>query len=170
MKRLVHFLASAAALCLAVPSGANAADSGAQQAMNSRQYLVGRWNCAHTVGDFSGTYITSFANALGGGWLRQTYEFPATATEPAWTAEFLTGYDGRLSRWVRMGVLSTGPYFGMVSRDLGDGWMWVYAFPGASGATATWTKKSDSEFTIDGPQYIQNGRPMSERHTCKKSP
>ena len=167
MRSQFLFLAALAALSLIRPASAGANEA-AQQALQSAQYLVGRWACAHTVGDFAGTYTTNFTPALGGNWLRQTYEFPATATEPAWTAEFLMSYNG--TRWTRLGVLSTGMSFGMVSWGPTVNWFWVYGFPGTSGATASWTKKSDSEFTIDGPQYTENGKPVTERHDCKKTP
>jgi hypothetical protein len=167
MKRHLGVFAAVATMLLAAPSSAYA-DPTATQAMKSVQYLVGTWNCAHTVGDFSGTYTTNFASALGDLWLRQRYEFPATNTDPAWRGEFFLGYDGRASRWARFGAMSTGQYFGMVSRSTGDSWLWVYVLPGVSG-TATWTKKSDSEFTIDGPDYSMNGKPVTEHHICKKS-
>ena len=51
-------LAAVAALSLSVFLPAHAAPS-VSEAMQSVQYLVGTWNCAHTVGDFSGTYVMS---------------------------------------------------------------------------------------------------------------
>ena len=168
MKRILALPAALAALLLALPADAEAAPSPAE-AMRSVHYLVGTWNCAHTVGDFSGTYTTSFAGALGGQWLKQRYDFPATSTEPAWYGEFYFGYDGRVPRWVRFGAMSTGQYFGMVSKDAGVTSMaWDYRLPG-SPARATWTKRSDAEFTIDGPSYPENGKLVTEHHTCKKS-
>jgi hypothetical protein len=32
----------------------------------------------------------------------------------------------------------------------------------------TWTKKSDAEYAIDGPEYPQNGKLVTEHHLCKK--
>jgi hypothetical protein len=160
--------AAIATMLAASPSYAYA-DPSAQQALQSVQYLVGTWNCAHTVGDFSGTYTTGFANALGNLWLRQTYDFPATKTEPAWHGEFFLGYDARVPRWVRFGALSTGQYFGMLSKTTSNTtWPWEYVLPGVTGR-ATWTKKSDAEFTVDGPDYTMNGKPVTEHHVCKKA-
>jgi hypothetical protein len=167
--RAASFLAlsvAVATLLLGAPTRAQAQSDPA--AMKSVQFLVGTWNCAHTVGDFSGTYTTSFANALDNKWLKQRYDFPATKNEPAWYGEFYLGYDGRVPRWVRFGAMSTGQYFGMVSKDASVTTMaWTYRLPGAT--TAVWTKKSDSEFTIDGPSYPENGKTVTEHHICKKS-
>jgi hypothetical protein len=163
------FAALAAALLLA-PACANAEapDPRIAQGMMQVRFLAGTWNCAHTVGDFSGTYTTSFTNALGNLWLKQRYDFPATKTEPAWGGEFYWGYDPRFPRWVRFGAMSTGMYFGMVSKDANaDIFVFDYRLPGGN-ATATWTKKSETEFTIDGPSYPENGRTVTEHHDCKK--
>ena len=169
MKRTLARAALIAALFAASPVSAEPPDPAALQAMKSVQFLVGRWNCAHTVGDFSGTYTTSFANALEGLWLKQRYDFPATANERAWYGEFFLGYDARVPRWVRFGAMSTGQYFGMVSKDGNVTTMvFDYRLPGA-GATATWTKRSDAEFSIDGPTYPENGKLVTEHHTCKKA-
>jgi hypothetical protein len=169
MTRRLGLSAAVIAMLIAAPSYSSAQPT-APQEMVAVQYLVGTWNCAHTVGDFSGTYTTSFANALGGLWLRQTYDFPATKIDPAWHGEFFTGYDDRVSRWVRFGALSTGQYFGMVSKTTSvTVWPWDYVLPGTTGH-ATWTKVSDSEFTVDGPEYTQSGKPVKEHHTCKKQP
>jgi hypothetical protein len=32
----------------------------------------------------------------------------------------------------------------------------------------TWTKKSDAEYAIDGPEYPQSGKLVTEHHVCKK--
>jgi hypothetical protein len=154
-------------LAFAAPGGAQAAPSPAE-AMNTVRYLVGTWNCDHTVGNFSGTYRTSFAVALGGRWLQQRYDFPATATEPAWYGEFFLGYDERVPRWVRFGAMSTGQYFAMVSSTpSADSMSWTYRLPG--GGSATWTKRSDREFAIDGPSYPENGATVTEYHVCRKA-
>jgi hypothetical protein len=171
MRRTLALFAAVATLLFAAPLAGNAepVDPAARQAMTSVQYLVGNWNCAHTVGSFSGTYTTSFTNALNNLWLKQRYDFPATQTEPAWFGEFYLGYDARVTHWVRFGAMSTGQYFGMASKDASITTMaWAYRFPG-TGASAVWTKKSDSEFTIDGPSYPENGTTVTEHHICKKS-
>src|SRR5207249_5412619 len=87
----------------------------AQQKLESVDYLVGTWNCAHTVGTFSGTYTTTYTKVLGGLWLQQRYDFPPTKTadrnEPAITADPLIGSDGRPQTWVRFFAISLGQYF-----------------------------------------------------------
>ena len=92
--------------------------------MASVDYLVGTWNCAHTVGAYSGTYRTTYAKILGGAWLRQTYEFPPRqfgANELPVNAEFLIGYDERRQSWVRFGAISTGQYCAIRMTDMPDG-------------------------------------------------
>jgi hypothetical protein len=169
MKRTLCVLAVVATTVLA-PSNVSSAPT-AQEGMKSVQYLVGTWRCAHTVGDFSGTYTETFANALDGRWLRQTYEFPATNSEPAVRAEYFFEYDQRVPRWVRFGAHSNGQYYGMYSKSAGTAeWVWNYVLPSSGASPATWTKKSDAEYTIDGPSYPENGRTVTEHHTCKKAP
>jgi len=176
MKRTLMWLAAVSTTLLAVPS-ADAAPT-ARQKMASLQYLVGTWSCAHTVGTFSGTYTTSYANALGDLWLRQTYDFPPRQfgeQGDAVRAEFLMGYDERRQAWVRFGVLSTGQYFAIRMTDTGGGgWSWKYvsffkrSTPETADSDATFTKKSDSEYVVDGPSYEEAGTPVREHHVCKK--
>jgi hypothetical protein len=169
MKRIFGLVAAVGVTVLAGSSGASAAPT-AQEGMASIQFLVGTWNCAHTVGDFSGTYVETFANAMNGRWLKQTYEFPATGTEPAVRAEYFFEYDQRVPRWVRFGAHSNGQYYGMYSTSAGDPtWVWSYVLPTSRG-TATWTKRSNTEYTIDGPEYPENGKLVTEHHRCTKAP
>ena len=131
MRRNLDLFAAVAATFFAARAWVDAAPA-AQQKIASVQYLVGTWNCAHTVGTFSGTYTTTYAKALGDLWLKQTYDFPPTQTaesEPAVHAEY---------------------------------------FPEAPGSDATFTKKSDSEYAVDGPSYEQNGTRVTEHHVCRK--
>jgi hypothetical protein len=150
----------------------------APQKMTSVEYLVGSWNCAHTVGEFSGTYKTSYAKVLGGVWLRQTYEFPPRQfgdNEPPVNAEFLIGYDERRQAWVRFGAISTGQYFAIRMTDTPNGgWSYKYVSffnrqqPETSDSDATFTKRSDSEYIVDGPSYPANGVRVTEHHVCRK--
>jgi hypothetical protein len=56
----------------------------------------------------------------------------------------------------------------MVTKDANAGtFVFDYRLPGPN-ATATWTKKSETEFTIDGPSYPENGKTVTEHHDCKK--
>jgi hypothetical protein len=153
----------------AVLAGSLSGGPAAAAPEDALDYLVGTWNCAHTVGDFSGTYVTKFAKVLGDRWLEQTYDFPAMASEPAIRADYFLGYDPRRAGWVRFGAHSNGMYFGMRSTGPSDATIaWQYVLPGAN-ASATWTKRSDREFAIDGPSYPQNGRTVTEHHVCKKT-
>ena len=155
------------------------AESALQQKMVSVEYLVGTWTCAHTVGSTSGTYKTSYAKILGGHWLRQTYEFPPGqfgANDPTVNAEFLIGYDERRQAWVRFGAISTGQYFAIRMNETADGgWSYKYVsfFPRQQPETpesdATFTRKSDSEYVVEGPSYPENGVRVTEHHVCRKS-
>jgi len=136
--------------------------------MQLAQFLVGKWNCKHTVGDFSGTYTTTYTSAMGGAWIEQVYDFPATASEAPVHAEYFLSYDGRIPQWVRFGAHSNAQYYGMVGERLGNIWSWNYVLPGRSGSVV-WTKKSDTEYAVDGPSYPQAGKMVTEHHTCTKA-
>jgi hypothetical protein len=174
MKRFV-FLFAIALLLLLLPPGANA-DSTAQQEIQSVQYLIGTWNCAHTVGTFSGTYTTTYTNALDNRWIKQTYDFPATSAGPPMQAEYFMGYDQPHQAWVRFGAMTTGQYFPIRMTDTGNGWSWKYASffnrqrPETPGSDATFTRVSDSEYRVNGPTYRENGTGpvVTEHHVCKK--
>ena len=167
-----------AAVAVALFSATCAWAESAPDKLASVEYLVGTWNCAHTVGDFSGTYKTSYAKILGGAWLRQTYEFPPKqfgANAQPVSAEFLIGYDERRQAWVRFGVTSTGQYFAIRMTDMPNGWSYKYVSffsrqqPETSDSDATFTKKSESEYLVEGPSYPENGVRVTERHVCRKA-
>ena len=126
MKRNLGLCAAVSAATLFAASAWAGVSPVVQQKIASVQYLVGSWNCAHTVGAFAGTYTTTYAKPLGDLWLRQTYDFPAeqmAASEPPVRAEFIMGYDERRQAWVRFGVTSTGQYFAIRMTDTGEnGW------------------------------------------------
>ena len=137
--------------------------------LQSAAFLVGTWNCKHTVGDFSGTYITTYASTLGDRWLKQTYDFPATGEDAQPVhAEYFLGYDVRVDRWVRFGAHNNAQYYGMFGKRADNVWSWSYVLPGTSGS-AVWTRQSDVEYTVDGPSYPQNGKVVTEHHACRKS-
>jgi hypothetical protein len=145
--------------------------------MRAVQFLVGTWSCAHTVGDFKGTYTTTYTSALDGQWLRQIYDFPTlgSGTGPA-HGEFFIGYDSHFKRWVRWGMLSTGDYWAMTATQSDNTWSWSYALPRRPGSgtyedkdQVTWMKKSDAEYIVDCPTYPQNGKTVTEHHDCRKS-
>lgn len=143
--------------------------------MASVQYLVGTWSCEHTVGSFSGKYTTAYAKVLGDAWLRQTYDFPSGQfAEAPVKAEFLMGYDERRQAWVRFGAISNGQYFAIRMTETPGGWSWKYVSffrreqPETADADATFTKKSDAEYVVDGPSYPQDGVRVTEHHRCAK--
>jgi hypothetical protein len=159
-------IAALAALLLAATPYASAPAAAEEGPL---QYLVGTWNCAHTVGDFSGTYATTYVPALDNAWIRQTYDFPATQTDPAVHAEYYLSYDPRVKRLVRFGAHSNGQYYAMKTTTITDTvWSWTYVLP-SPGSDLTWTRRSDGEYALDGPSYTQNGKPVTEHHVCKKA-
>jgi hypothetical protein len=150
----------------------------AREKMASVNYLVGNWSCAHTVGTFSGKYTTTYTKVLGNLWLKETYDFPpqqtAERTEPAIAAEALIGYDEYRQAWVRFFANSLGQYFSIRMTETGNGWSYKYISffkttkPETPEADATFTRKSDTEYLIDGPTYPENGTQVTEHHSCHK--
>lgn len=173
--RKPFYLGLATLLLAAAPSQSHAAS----QKLSIVDYLIGTWDCAHTVGTFSGTYKTTYAKVLGGRWLQQSYDFPAQKTagkdEPASTAIALMGFDERRQTWVRFFANSGGQYFPIRMTDTGTGWAWKYSTfftrttPETPEPDATLTRKSDTEYEILGPTYPQNGVQVTEHHICRKT-
>ena len=120
----------------------------------------------------------SYKKVLGGAWLQQTYDFPAQRSagrnEPASTAVALMGFDERRQTWVRFFANSGGQYFPIRMTDAAGGWSWKYATffartaPETADPDAAFTRKSDSEYVIDGPSYPQGGTRVTEHHVCRK--
>jgi hypothetical protein len=156
-------------------ASAGSAPQTAAQAIASVDYLVGTWRCAHTVGTFSGTYTTTYSKVLGDRWLRETWDFPAQGAEARITAESLMGYDEGRQSWVRFFANSLGQHFEIRISDTPNGWSYKYAsfFRRATPETpepdAVFTKKSDTEYTVDGPTYPKGATRVTEHHTCHKS-
>ena len=173
-KKSFYFALPALLLTAAAPQSGPA-----PQQLSMIDYLIGTWDCAHTVGTFSGTYKTSYAKVLGGKWLQQTYDFPAQRSagrdEPASSAVALMGFDDRRQTWVRFFANSYGQYFPIRMTDTGTGWAWKYSTfftrsaPETPGADAMLTKKSDTQYEIQGPSYPQNGAQVTEHHVCRKT-
>lgn len=173
-KRALWSVAIVSALVPAVHADVSAQ----KEKIASLQYLVGTWKCEHTVGTFSGTYTTTFSRVLGDAWLKQTYDFPATrgsgTAEPARQAECLMTWNPRRQYWVRFFAMSNGDWFAIRMNDTPDGWTWKYVSfskerkPETPTADATFTKRSESEYTIDGPTYPSDGTQVTEHHICKK--
>ncbi|HMK23681.1 MAG TPA: hypothetical protein VK466_15225 [Terriglobales bacterium] len=144
----------------------------------SAEYLVGTWDCAHTVGTFSGTYKTTYTKVLADQWLKQTYDFPPTVSggrsEPTITAEALMGYDESRQAWVRFFANSLGQYFAIRMTPTDSGWTWKYVSyfprtkPETSAPDAVFTRNSQREYVIEGPTYPLDGVQVTEHHTCRK--
>ncbi len=132
MHRTSPTLVVFAVVLIAAPASAQTIPT-AQQEMQSAQFLVGKWSCTHTVGDFSGTYTTTYASVLGSAWLEQTYDFPVTREDAAVHADYFLGYDVRVDRWVRFGAHSNAQYYGMLGTRADNVWSWSYVLPGLSG-------------------------------------
>jgi len=147
------------------------AASSATDEMSSASFFVGTWNCTHSEDSGpAGSYTTTYTSVLGDRWLEQTYDFPATTTDPALRGDWFFGYDSRVKRWVRFGAMSDGLYFAMVGARTGDTWSWSYVLPKQSDAVATrYTKTSDSQYRVDGPSYPASGKMITEHHLCTKA-
>jgi hypothetical protein len=152
--------------------------SPAAREMAAVNYLIGTWRCAHTVGTFSGSYTTTYSWSLGDRWLRETWDFPAQEgagrNQPGITAEALMRYDERGQGWVRFFANSLGQHFEIRMTDTPNGWSFKYVsfFPRTRPETpdpdALFTKRSDTEYTIDGPTYPQGAAQVTEHHSCRK--
>jgi len=149
----------------------------AKEKMATVEYLVGSWTCGHTVGTFSGKYTTKYAKVLGDRWLKQSYDFPSgnfgDETQAAVTGEALIGYDEDRGAWVRFFATSHGEYFPIRLKETNNGWAYTYIsmfknIKEKPEADATFTKKSDTEYVIEGPTYPDNGKMVTEHHTCHK--
>jgi hypothetical protein len=90
------------------------------------------------------------------------------------TAEALIGYDENKGQWVRFFPASHSEYFSIRMKETGDGWSYKYVSffartkPETVDADATFKKKSDKEYAIDGPTYPENGSMVTEHHSCRK--
>ncbi len=138
-----------------------------KEEMQFAQFFVGRWDCKHSVGDFSGIYSTTYTPTMGNAWIEQVYDFPATGSDAPVHADYFLGYEARVNQWVRFGAHSNAQYYGMLGTRADNVWSWSYVLPGLSGR-AVWTKQSDTEYTVDGPTYPANGKMVTEHHTCRK--
>lgn len=158
-----------------VLAGAIPLSAAAQSAKNeiaTRAYLIGKWNCSFTVGSRSGTYSTTWGKTLDDMWLTQSI------TDPGFRSQYFVGYDERHRGWVRFGAMTTGQYFAIRMRDLGDGgWAWKYVSffplrrPLKPGDDARFLRRSGTRYTIDGPTYPgPAGALVTEHHTCLKTP
>jgi hypothetical protein len=143
----------------------------------SRAFLLGTWRCTFTVGDEAGNYTTTWSLALGGLWLKQTYDQPKQPRAQPFKAEYFVGYDEDRGQWVRFGAMTTGQYFTIRMTDTGSGgwgWRYVSLFPvkgrAASGYDTVFTHKSDTVYAVDGPTYRdESGATVTEHHVCRKS-
>lgn len=182
MKIKAFTLAATMIACVSVHAASSAEGpnqvNAAAREMASVNYLIGTWNCAHTVGTFSGRYSTTYSKALGDLWLRETWDFPAQTSagrnDAAVTAEALMGYDEGRQAWIRFFANSLGQHFEIRMTDTSNGWSFKYVSffprtrPEAADPDAIFTKKSDTEYAIDGPSYPQDGTRVTEHHTCHK--
>jgi len=140
----------------------------------SAEWLLGTWKCEDTVGDFHGTYETTWSRALGDRWLRQVWNFPARNGNPPQTAELLMTYDPRRDYWVRFFAMSDGMWFAMRMTETKNGFSWKYVSlsanrkPETPEADAVLTRRSDSEYTLDGPTYPEGASMVTEHHVCRK--
>ncbi len=183
---MIRALFLAAGIALAVSASTSAATT-SRQAISSRRFLIGTWNCTFAVGAKSGAYTTAWTQDLNNLWLKQSIVQRATrnmmSADPAsggFRAEYFVGFDERRQAWVRFGAMSTGQYFAIRMTGVGAyAWAWKYVsfFPprkraarASSGAPdALFTRVSDTEYKIDGPTYPEGSTMVTEHHLCRKA-
>jgi hypothetical protein len=184
MKRILGSSINVAAMMLAMLVYSGGASTPQQKKATAREkmasvdYLVGAWSCDHMVGTFAGKYKTTYTKVLGDLWLKETYDFPPRQfgeNEAAITGEALIGYDEERQGWVRFFAVSNGLYFPIRTTDTAKGWSYKYINYFAKTirqeppeGDARFTKKSDTEYSIDGPTYPENGIQVTEHHSCHK--
>ncbi|HZI41247.1 MAG TPA: hypothetical protein VFD67_06070, partial [Gemmatimonadaceae bacterium] len=134
---------------------------------NAADFLVGSWQCADTVGDYNGSYTITVTKALSGRWLREIYQWHNAAAPRALSGEYFLSYDPRVKKWIRIGAMNDGMYFSMVGVRAGDDWTFGYALPGPG--TAVYSRRSDTDYTVLGPTYKENGKVVTEHHGCHKA-
>lgn len=154
-------------------------------AVAAHRYLVGTWQCTYTVGNVAGSYTTTWTTALDDTWLKETYDQPPVRTAmmkgdkldaAGFRAEYLMGYDPRHDAWVRFGAMTTGQYFAIrMTPTPNGGWTWKYQSffprrrPESAQPDATFARKSDVLYTVDGPTYPnEQGATVTEHHICRK--
>lgn len=184
MKRKLAWSFAVVALVFAPRMSSNATPRAQEKKVTAREkmatvdYLVGTWSCDNTVGAFAGKYKTTYTKVLGDLWLKQTYDFPPRQfgeNEATITGEALIGYDEEKQGWVRFFAVSNGLYFSIRMLDTANGWSYKYISYFAKTirqeppeGDARFTKKSDTEYSIDGPTCPENGVQVTEHHSCHK--
>ncbi|MGH7650519.1 MAG: hypothetical protein ACREMS_01620 [Gemmatimonadaceae bacterium] len=165
MRMKSAFLATMSVALLAVPLASRAQSSGNEES-RAAEFLVGTWQCADTVGEHAGSYTVRVTKALNDRWLRERYQWQTTAGSQALSGEYFFSFDPRVKKWIRIGAMNDGMYFSMTGVRQGNDWTFGYALPGPG--TAVYTRKSDTEYTVLGPTYSENGKLVTEHHGCHK--
>jgi hypothetical protein len=142
------------------------AQSAVNEESRAAEFLVGTWQCADTVGEQAGSYNLTVTKALNGRWLRENYQWQATPGAQALSGEYFLSFDPRVKKWIRIGAMNDGMYFSMVGVRLGNDWTFGYALPGPG--TTVYSRRSDTEYTVLGPTYRENGKLVTEHHGCHK--
>jgi hypothetical protein len=163
MKRSFHAAMSVALLALPLELRAQTSDI---EEFRAAQFLVGTWQCADTVGEHAGSYTLKVTKALNDRWLREIYEWQAAPGAQALSGEYFFSFDPRVKKWIRTGAMNDGMYFSMVGVRRGNDWTFGYALPAPG--TAVYTRRSDTEYTVLGPSYPENGKLVTEHHGCHK--
>jgi len=80
----------------------------------------------------------------------------------------MIGYDPRVRKWIRLGAMNDGMYFAMTGTRIGDTLAYGYVLPSTVGK-AVYIRRSDTKYTVEGPSYPENGKMVTEHHTCRNS-
>ena len=68
--------------------------------------------------------------------------------------------------------MSDGMWFAIRMTDTETGWAWKYVSQGSQTGNADidtmLTRRSDSEYAVEGPSYEENGARVTEHHVCRK--
>jgi hypothetical protein len=164
MKKSALVLAVALATLL-TPLGANANTPPNAEKMKMVLSFVGDWNCTWHAGPNSGTLLSTFTPVMGGSWVQETETVKAPDGSSMVQTMHFTGYDPTSKMYMHMGPNEDGTY--EVARS-SDFHLFYNIHPEGMTAAATFTRVSDSEFTLSEP-FTQGGQKMVYAEKCIKA-
>lgn len=159
MRKALIALALTLAATAFVPAHADTPSPATQM-----QYLVGTWDCT-TTGSTPLNESMSVEALAGGAWLHGSAT--AQVNQRTVNEESYLEWDATASHWVLIQIVSTGGYaVSTSSSPMLNGSAWT-ALGDSSGATATLTENSASQYTLERSGF-QGGRKVTIDEVCTR--